>query len=885
MLYISPLKALNNDIHVNLTEPLISLQQDWGTPPIRTGVRSGDTPAADRQRLLKNPPDILITTPESLHLMLTTLKGRAALATIECVIVDEIHALVNNRRDAQLAVALERLVNVAGEFQRITLSATVHPLEGVARWIAGRDESGQARPIEIVTAGQSKLITLSVRYPEAAQQAAANGQKIWDPLAVEFRDIIARNRSTLFFTNSRRLAERITLKINEADDVPLAFAHHGSLAKDIRNELEQRLKQGDLKAIVATSSLEMGIDIGALDEVVMVQTPPSVAATLQRIGRAGHSVGATSVGTLFPSHSHDLLMAAVLAGAVQERDIEPIQLIHNPLDILVQVIISICATESWNLDRFYDLITRATVYQSLDRSLFDLTLDMLSGKFAGSRLRELKPRLLIDRERNTVTVAKGALYALYSSGGSIPDRGYYKLRAESGVPIGELDEEFVWEATLGQTFTLGSQAWTIQRITHNDVIVIPAGARDKATPFWRSETILRGNHLSEHIGEFLRHAESRLDVREFEALAHELTALGLDAPGVEALLDYLRNQCESTGAPLPHRQHLLIERAAGGPDGYRGPDAPKQLILHTFWGGALNHPFSLAMKAALEDLGHERPEVYADDDAVVIQCREWPESAEVMGLINADNLDDLLRRSLENSGLFGARFRESAKRSLLLAKPRINQRLPLWMSRLQAKKLMTAVKRYDDFPVLLETWRTCLEDEFDLGALRHRLDELRDGTCAWTEVHTQAPSPFSTHVRFDQISPYMYATDDPETPGESRLSQDLINNALRDPALRPSLTSDVIQTFEAKRQRTAEGYLTANQDELVEWVRERVAIPGQEWQELLVAASIAPFEHLMLYVIHRSDRWWMVHRDFVATLNHVGDAPHAADTRAPATLH
>jgi ATP-dependent Lhr-like helicase len=873
VLYVSPLKALNNDIRVNLTEPISTLQSDYGMRPVRTGLRSGDTPSGDRQRLLKHPPDILITTPESLHLMLTTNKGRLALATVECVIVDEIHGLVNNRRGAQLAVGLERLANIAGEFQRISLSATVHPLDAVARWIAGSDATGAGRNIEIINAGQSKQIALAVSFPQEAKAAINNGQKIWEPLAREFRNIIHGNRSTLFFTNSRRLAEKITLKINEQADTPLAFAHHGSLARDIRAEVEQRLKQGELRAIVATSSLEMGIDIGALDEVVMVQTPPSVASTLQRIGRAGHTVGAVSNGRLFPSHSHDLLLAAVLAGAVRERDIEPIVPLHNPLDILVQVIISICATETWSLDRLFDLITRAAVYATLERTIFDLVIDMLSGRFAGSRLRELKPRLIVDRDAGTATVAKGALYAMYSSGGSIPDRGYYKLRAESGTPIGELDEEFVWEATLGQTFTFGTQAWTIQRITHNDVFVKPAGVSDKATPFWRSETFLRGNHFSERIGRFLEQAQTRLEVHEAEDLQREISALGFDESGAVALVEYLQNQRQRTGAPLPHRQHLLIEFAMGGPDGYRGPDDPKQVILHTFWGGALNQPFGMALRAALVDLGVERPDVQADDDAVVIQCREWPEPGTLASLVRSDNLDTLLRRSLESSGLFGARFRECAQRSLLLARPRINQRLPLWMTRMHAKKLLTEVRRYDDFPVLLETWRTCLEDEFDLPALRDRLDEIANGALLWTEVHTTAPSPFATHLRFDQISTYMYDNDDPEVAGASNLSTDLIGSAVRNAALRPVLTADVIATFESKRQRLAPGYLPASLDDLIEWVKERIAVPAPEWSRLLELSSLNHPDDSRLASLQRGERRWVIHRDFLSTLEHLPTDP------------
>lgn len=885
VLYISPLKALNNDIRINLTEPLEALRSDHGVAAIRVGIRSGDTTASDRQRLLRSPPDILITTPESLHLLLTTNRGQAALATIECVIVDEIHALVGNRRGAQLSVSLERLADIAGEFQRVALSATVHPLEQVAEWIAGHDADGRRRPVTVVNAGRTKQIEFAVRYPVDPAEAADAGKKIWDPLAPYFRSIIDDNRSTLFFTNSRRLAERITLKINEPGGDPLAFAHHGSLSKEIRVDVEQRLKAGELRAIVATSSLEMGIDIGALDEVVMVQTPLSVSATLQRIGRAGHSVGATSKGTLFPSHSRDLLNAAVLAGAVRDRDIEPIHILRNPLDMLVQIILSMCASAPRDRDALYATISRATTYETLDRTAFDLVLDMLAGRFEGARLRELKPRLIIDHEHNTVTIAKGALYAMYASGGSIPDRGYYQLRTDSGAPIGELDEEFVWEAQLGQTFTFGTQSWTIQRITHNDVIVRAAAPDRHATPFWRSEMVLRGDHLSRRIGDFLKDADAHLEARDETGLRSTLSDLGLDEGGVDGLHGFLKRQREITGAPLPHRQHLLLERAAGGPDGYRGPDAPKQLILHTGWGGALNQPFALALRAGLEAAGEVKPEIFADDDAVAIQCREWPDSQFVLSLVTPDNLDALLRESLEGSGLFGARFREVAQRSLLLSKPRINQRLPLWMSRLQAKKLLTLVKRYPDFPALLETWRTCLADEFDLPALRQRLMELEDGSCLWTEVHTSTPSPFAANIRFDQISPFMYATDDPEDGGASELSGDLIAGAVRDAKLRPDLSPDVIREFETKRQRLAPGYEPGSVDELIEWVKERVALPIAEWDTLLSRSGCQIGRHPDLKQLKRDTREWVVHRDFYPAFQNEQPRPGSPiSTRTPSLL-
>jgi len=881
VVYVSPLKALNNDIRANLTQPLQALQEDPGLPRITVGVRSGDTSTADRQRMLRQPPDILITTPESLHLMLTTVRGRVALSSVGCLIIDEVHALVNNRRGAQLSVSMERLTLLAGEFQRIALSATVHPLDLVANWVAASDAEHQPRKITTIAVSAEKKIDFRVRFPVAARQAAAAGKKIWEPLGDEFARLVEHNRSTLFFTNSRRLAEKITLHINDSAGSTLAYAHHGSLSREIRSEVEQRLKAGELRAIVATNSLEMGIDIGTLDEVVMVQSPPGIAQTLQRIGRAGHQVGATSHGTLFPSHSRDLVDAAVLAQAVRDRELEPIRLQQAPLDILMQIIISMCAHETWQLQALFDVITRASAYRELDYTLFMLVINMLSGRFAGTRLRELRPRVHLDHTTQTVSLAKGALFAMYSSGGSIPDRGYFTLRlSDGGAVIGELDEEFVWEASIGQSFTLGTQGWTIQQITHNDVLVRPASSSAPSLPFWRSETIFRNNHFSERIGRFLGSAEQFLAQRDANGLRTSILALGFDESGADALTDFLVSQRQFTGAPLPDRYHLLIELAAGGPDGYRGPDSPRQLILHTLWGGELNQPFALALRAALHNEGWEKPQVHADNDAVVVQCRDWPDAAYILGLVTSGNLDLLLRASLEGSGHFGARFRESAQRSLLLAKPRFNQRLPLWMSRMQAKKLLTTVKRFEDFPVLLETWRTCLQDEFDLPALRDRLDELQSGEIRWTAVQTNAPSPFASSVRFDQISPLMYDTDQPDDPGASGLRQDLIASAVAHAELRPRLAKNGITDFVLKRQRLLPGYVPIEADDLDAWVRERVLIAEVEWARLLSLSGLAPESCDRLFRIHLDSRRWITHGDFLAIFLPLADHMEALGNTA-----
>ena len=835
VLYVSPLKALNNDIRANLTAPIAAIRARFAAagltfPALRVQTRSGDTEQGERQRMLRRPPELLITTPESLNLLLTTVRGRLSLATVETVILDEIHSVVENRRGVQLTTGLERLVEIAGEVQRVALSATVRPLAAVARYVGGQDEGGQPRRVGIVAAASDKRIEFRVRHPEAARVAADNGQPVWEPLAAAFRDVIRGNRSTLFFANSRRLAEKITLLVNAAAEAPLAYAHHGSLAREIRTEVEQRLKRGELKAIVATSSLEMGIDIGDLEEVVLVQSPPSIAATVQRVGRAGHRVGEVSRGALFPTFPQDFLAAAVLAGAVREGDLEPLAPLANPLDVLAQIVVSCAATETWRTDDLFRVLTRAAPYATLPREQFDLVLEMLAGRYVGTRIRDLRPRLAFDRAAQTVKARRSAVFALYTSGGTIPDRGYFTLRhADSGSVIGELDEEFVWEAKVGEVFSLGAQNWQVRRITHSEVLAAAAPKKSAAPPFWRAENHRRSFHFSERIGAFLEAANDRLAAGDRPALAAQLAALGLDDVAADELLGFLERQREASGGDLPHANHLLIEHVQAGPGGYTGPDREQQIILHTLWGGRVNQPLALALGAAWQARFPGVAEVYADNDAIAVQTKEPVNPAHLLSLVTPANFEPLLRQSLEGSGLFGSRFRECAGRALLLTKRNFKQRVPLWLTRLQAKKLMTATKPLADFPLLLETWRTCLRDEFDLPAAYAVLERLAGGDLAWSLASVAVPTPFAAGIAFGQIGRYMYADDTPEQAQPSALDGDLIRRATFDATLRPAIDPAVVAEFESKTQRTRSGYVPVGDEELAEWVKERVAIPAAEW--------------------------------------------------------
>ncbi len=834
VLYVSPLKALNNDIRRNLLGPLEELQalfekEGVAWPETRVMTRSGDTLQADRRKMLRHPPEILITTPESLNLLLTSKDGQRSLLGVRSVILDEIHSVVTSKRGVYLMTGIERLAHLCGEFQRIALSATVRPMELVASYVGGYI-SGQPRTVVLAESPASKAYEISVRFPAEANEQASDDD-FWHPIVQDLKSLIAQNESTLIFVNSRKLCETLAYKINLGEPSPIAYSHHGSLSKEFRFAVEQRLKEGDLKAIVATNSLEMGIDVGALDCVVMVQCPGQISSAVQKVGRAGHQVGATSKAVVFPSYSRDFLESAVLSESIQERAIEAVRPVKAPLDVLAQILVSILGTGSWDVDELFALVRNAYPYRTLSREVFDLVLNMQAGRYAGSRLRELKARIAIDREKNTATLRKGALMAFYLSGGVIPDRGYFHLRhSGNGGRIGELDEEFVWERSIGDVFTLGVQSWRIDQITHNDVLVSPASGGEVAPPFWKAETFDRDFHFSNRIGEFLEWANERCTASGF--LEELQSRFKMDAVASKALLDFLQNQRLVTGKELPHRHHILAEIIDAAPGGAPG----QQLVLHTHWGGRVNRPYALALDAAWNETFGHRTEVYVNNDCVVVMLSDEVSVEEVIGLVSLQNVDTWLRQRLEGSGFFGARFREAAGTSLLITRNKAGQRLPLWLSRMRAKKLFESVQRYDDFPLLLEAWRSCLKDEFDMDSLRLVLGELEQGEIEVTVARGAKPSPFASSVAWRQINEeYMYATDDPGSSGKSNLREDLVRSVAFDAESRPQVDAELVDEFEAKRQRRAEGYAPSDELELKEWLRDRIALRATEWENLCAA--------------------------------------------------
>ncbi len=876
VLYISPLKALNNDMKQNLLSPLEELEGVFAGkglefPRLTVAVRSGDTPQAERRALLHHQPEIFITTPESLNILLTSIHGRRLFAGLTVVILDEIHALVSQKRGTHLITAVERLVPICGEFQRIALSATVRPLEVVAEFVGGysmRSEDKTAlynkRPVTIIEVPQGKRYELAVclaeeegleavpRIQEQGPRAGENGEPgdttrapastasqvmdslagrdadmVWDLHAAEFLKRISAHNSTLLFVNSRKTSERVAHLINQQAGGLVAYSHHGSLSREIRLAVEEKLKYGELKAIVATSSLELGIDIGELDQVILVQTPPSLSSAVQRIGRAGHKVGEVSRGLFYPLFGREFVLAAVAGRCIVRHEIEEVRPVTGALDILAQVILSMTAVETWDRDELYNFIRCSYPYHTLSRRQFELVLAMLAGRYADTPLRELKPRLSLDKLDNSLRAKKGAPLLLYLSGGTIPDRGYYNLRLGSGgEKIGELDEEFVWERNIGDTFAFGVQAWRIQRITHNDVEVAPADRGRGMIPFWRADPRNRDFYFSERILLFLRKADAELETAAFADYLQDECFMEQEAAG--ELIHYLTRQKQVLQTALPHRYHIVIEH-------YNDPfntSGGKQVILHTFWGGRINRPFALALAQAWEEEYKYPLEVFADDDCILLNLPHDFHAEELLRLVPTDKLELLLKKKLPGSAYFGALFRENAGRALLLPRASFARRMPLWLNRLRAQKLLKAVSRYDDFPLVVETWRQCLQDEFDLSSLQMLLAEIGGGEITVSEAVTTVPSPFAGNIIWRQTNKYMYADDTPSADAVSSLAQDLYKEVVSSALLRPRIPPELIEELERKLQRTAPGYVPADARDMLDWVIERLVIPEKEWPAL-----------------------------------------------------
>ncbi|HET7328676.1 MAG TPA: ATP-dependent helicase [Nocardioidaceae bacterium] len=843
VLYVSPLKALAVDVERNLRAPLAGIRataQRLGepVPDIDVGIRSGDTPAADRRRFAKTPPDVLITTPESLFLVLTS-QAREALRGVETVIVDEVHAVAGSKRGAHLALSLERLDALLDRpAQRIGLSATVRPVDEVARFLGGR------APVEVVAPAAPKQIDLEVvvPLPDMTELGAvgdlegpAAGQEprasIWPHVEERVVDLVQAHRSTILFANSRRLAERLTARLNEIaaeragidlDPLPasaesggrppadmlgasgtsqappelLARAHHGSVSKEQRAQIEDDLKRGRLPCVVATSSLELGIDMGAVDLVIQVEAPPSVASGLQRVGRAGHHVGETSRGVLFPKHRSDLVQTAVTVERMRSGAIEALHIPQNPLDVLAQQVVAATAVEQVDVDELFELARRAAPFATLPRSAYEATLDLLSGRYPSDEFAELRPRIVWDRVTGALTARPGAQRLAVTSGGTIPDRGLFGvfLVGEKASRVGELDEEMVYESRVGDVFALGATSWRIEDITHDRVLVTPAPGAPGRLPFWKGDALGRPAELGAAVGAFVREM-SRLDVDGAQRRARDA---GLDAWAAGNLVAFLDEQREST-AHLPTDKTLVVER-------FRDELGDWRLVLHSPYGAQLHAPWALAVSARLRERFGIDAQIAPADDGIVLRIPETdaePPGAEVF-VLDADEIEDIVTAEVGSSALFASRFRECAARALLLPRRDPGRRSPLWQQRQRSAQLLEVARKYGSFPIVLEAVRECLQDVYDVPALTTLMRDIAARRVRVVEVATPQPSPFARSLLFGYVSAFMYEGDTPlaeKRAAALSLDQSLLAELLGRAELRDLLDPDAIERTEAELQR------------------------------------------------------------------------------------
>ncbi len=828
LVYVSPLKALSYDIDRNLRTPLRGIGAD-----LEVAVRTGDTPQRERQRMLRAAPDILITTPESLYLMLT---GRAQqiFAGARWVIVDEIHAVAATKRGAHLALTLERLSAAAGrDVQRIGLSATQNPLEEVARFMVGPHR--RCRIVD-AAAGAPKELDLKIHVPvesmvepddapspdlDPLAGGEATRRSIWPAIYPELLDLIRAHKSTIVFVNNRRSAERLALRLNDlaaAGDpeglggAEIARSHHGSLAREERTVVEELLKAGELPCLVATSSLELGIDMGAVDLVIQVESPKSVARGLQRIGRAGHSVGDVSRGRIFPKFRGDLLECAVVARRMREAQIETTVVPRNALDVLAQQIVAVAAAaaedEPVNVDDLYGLITRTYSYAELPRTQFENVLDMLDGRYPSSEFSELRPRIVWDRVAGTIRARPGARQLAVTNAGTIPDRGLYAVTLPDGRRVGELDEEMVYEARPGQTFLLGASTWRIEEIGRDRVIVTAAPGLPGAVPFWKGDSMGRPRELGEAIGAFSRWAVDQTA----ETLERDYD---LDRRAAKNLIEFLREQQAATRV-IPSDRTIVVER-------FRDEIGDWRVCVLSPFGGRVHAAWSLALSARIRDeLALESDAIYSDDGIIVhLPDAEEPPGAELF-MLEPDEIEDLVVAELGASALFGARFRENAARSLLIPRARPGQRTPLWQQRLKAQSLLEVAKKYGDFPVVLETYRECLRDVLDVPGLIDLLSKLHRREVTLVEVETGTASPFASSLLFDYVATYMYEGDTPNAERRAAalsLDRDLLRELLGQDELRDLIDPGALESVEADLQCRSEAARAVNRDGLLDVLR------------------------------------------------------------------
>jgi len=871
-LYLSPLKALANDIERNLEPPLRGIRlsaEKLGIklPEVRVGLRTGDTPAAERQRMVRLPPDLLVTTPESLHLLLTSVKAREMLRTVRYVIVDEIHALCANKRGTFLALLLERLEELTPSSPiRIGLSATQRPLEEIARFLGGQEVDGAARPVAIVDAGMRKDLDLAVVTSVEDMKALPLGEdrtvSIWPSIYAMLLELVEEHTSTLIFANSRRVVERLAAEMNALAGAPLVRAHHGSVSKEERGRIEEDLKAGRLPALVATASMELGIDVGAIDLVCQVEAPFSVASGLQRVGRAGHLVRATSVGRLIPKTRADLLVMAAMARAMLRGEISAVRVPRNPLDVLAQQVVAMVAMDEWTADRLYDRIRCAAPYRDLPRDVYIEILELLAGRYGSPTAPALRPRISWERTTGRLFPLPGSRHAAILNGGAIPDSGQYAMVLEDGMTrIGELDEEFVFERRLGDTFILGTGCWRIVSVTHDRVIVARADEHEGIMPFWKGEGPGRDAEFGARLGAFLRRCEERLSDPGLEEWLRE--ECGLDRPAAKNLVAYLAEQRERGGA-IPNDRRILI-------DVFRNEAGDARLAVISPFGRAFHLTLLLGIQRSLRDAGYAPAEAVFSGDGILLRPGGVPIETliETVRGLRADRIVEDVVGELESTPFFAMRFRRNAGRALLLPRTRPGRRTPLWLQRLRAHDLLAVASEHPSFPIVTETYREILEDELPVDAVRTFLREVQDGAARFTIRRDRVPSPFAASLLLDFTGRYLYEEDRPVAGAGARDvcqgMKQLLGERIRGDVL---FDTDAIQTMDDRLQGRGPYHRARNGAELVELLRRigdlteeeafdrcepsafealadliedgrivKVAVPGSAFAERLVAAD------------------------------------------------
>lgn len=952
VLYISPLKALAVDVERNLRSPLTGIRQEslrlgLPEPEIRVGIRSGDTPAAERRSLVSRPPDILITTPESLFLMLTSA-AREALAGVETVILDEVHAVAGTKRGAHLALSLERLDELLPRpARRIGLSATVRPVDEVARFLSPR------RKTEIVQPPSGKEFDLSVVVPVPdlgelggspvpdGDAAAQDKPSVWPQVEERITDLVQAHRSTIVFANSRRLAERLCNRLNEiayeratGEELPedhapadlmggagpakgappvLARAHHGSVSKEQRAQVEEDLKAGRLPAVVATSSLELGIDMGAVDLVIQVESPPSVASGLQRVGRAGHQVGAVSTGVVFPKYRGDLVQAAVVTERMRSGQIEALRVPANPLDVLAQQLVAMTAMDTWQFDELLALVRRAAPFASLPESAFTAVLDMLAGRYPSDAFAELRPRVVWDRIAGTITGRPGAQRLAVTSGGTIPDRGLFGVFLAGSDPkkgggrVGELDEEMVYESRVGDVFTLGTSSWRIEDITRDRVLVSPAPGVPGRLPFWKGDQLGRPLELGRALGAFLRELGS---LPEDDARLR-LFAAGLDAWATDNVLAYLDEQRRACGH-VPDDRTIVVER-------FRDELGDWRVVIHSPFGAQVHAPWALALGSRLaERYGMDAQVMHADDGIVLRlpdadlmglglldmdsgfdtgtqpgtgplvpperQGTEYDSEQAPVGAADAvfdqGEIERIVTDEVGGSALFAARFRECAARALLLPRRNPGKRTPLWQQRQRASQLLQVASEFGSFPIVLEAVRECLQDVFDVPGLRELMGDIEARRVRLVEVTTPEASPFARSLLFGYVAQFLYEGDSPLAERraaalslDSRLLSELLGRAelreLLDPEILTELEREVQWLTEDRRIKDAEG------------VADRLRLLGPLTDAELVERGAAPQWATELASARRAIRVRIAGTDHWAAIEDAGRLRDALGTALP----